>query len=127
MFLIPFLFLFFTPFSLGLLKQDPKTQLTYDNVLLNIEKPFDSDRLLLRRVHAFLERHGFINFGIFKRLEDIVPSKVPVRVIVIGAGISVSRTIIKLSVQAEQCFTSEGTGSRTTVATIWNGRDCSGG
>ncbi|XP_037031800.1 possible lysine-specific histone demethylase 1 [Bradysia coprophila] len=67
---------------------DPKTQLTYENVLLNIEKPFDSDRLLLRRIHAFLERHGFINFGIFKRLTDIVPSKVPIKVIVIGAGIS---------------------------------------
>lgn len=72
--------------------QDPKTQLTHDNALLNIEKPFDSDPLLLRRIHAFLERHGFINFGIFKRLIDIVPSKVPIKVIVIGAGISVSYT-----------------------------------
>lgn len=71
--------------------QDPKTQLTYENVLLKIEKPFDSDRLLLRRIHAFLERHGFINFGIFKRLTDIIPSKVPIKVIVIGAGISVSQ------------------------------------
>lgn len=68
--------------------QDPKTQLTYENALLNIEKPFDSDRLLLRRIHAFLERHGFINFGIFKRLTPIVPNKVPIKVIVIGAGIS---------------------------------------
>ncbi|KAJ6649391.1 Suppressor of variegation 3-3 [Pseudolycoriella hygida] len=68
--------------------EDPKTQLTYEHALQNIEKPFDSDRLLLRRIHAFLERHGFINFGIFKRLQPIVPSRVPIKVIVIGAGIS---------------------------------------
>lgn len=69
---------------------DPKTQLTYENALQNIEKPFDSDRVLLRRIHAFLERHGFINFGIFKRLIPITPNKVSIKVIVIGAGISVS-------------------------------------
>lgn len=90
---------YFVPFATELyndssdrifLFQDPRTQLTYENVLSNIEKPFDSDRLLLRRIHAFLERHGFINFGIFKRLTPIVPTSVPIKVIVVGAGISVS-------------------------------------
>lgn len=70
--------------------EDPKTQLTYENALQNIEKPFDSDRVLLRRIHGFLERHGFINFGLFKRLIPITPNKVSIKVIVIGAGISVS-------------------------------------
>ncbi len=39
------------------------------------------------RVHAYLERHGFINFGVFKRLEPL-PAKRHGRVIIIGAGIS---------------------------------------
>jgi lysine-specific histone demethylase 1 len=25
---------------------------------------------LVNRVHAFLERHGYINFGIYKRLKE---------------------------------------------------------
>lgn len=67
--------------------EDPKIQLTYENALKNIEKPFDSDPHLARRIHEFLERHGFINYGIFKRLKPI-PSKKLAKVIVIGAGIS---------------------------------------
>lgn len=27
-----------------------------------------SDTNLIERIHAFLERHGFINFGVFKRI-----------------------------------------------------------
>uniref|UniRef100_A0A1B0DPR5 Uncharacterized protein n=1 Tax=Phlebotomus papatasi TaxID=29031 RepID=A0A1B0DPR5_PHLPP len=67
--------------------ENPKLQLTFEDALKNIESPFDSDPGLLKNIHAFLERHGFINFGIFKRLRPI-PVKKLAKVIVIGAGIS---------------------------------------
>ncbi|XP_055529942.1 possible lysine-specific histone demethylase 1 [Wyeomyia smithii] len=67
--------------------ENPTIQLTIENTLKNMEQPFDSDPNLVRKVHAFLERHGFINFGIFKRLKPL-PSKKLAKVIVIGAGIS---------------------------------------
>ncbi len=38
------------------------------------------------RVHAFLERHGYINFGIFKRSTAV--SKPTGKVVIIGAGIA---------------------------------------
>lgn len=52
-----------------------------------VEPPYNSDPGLTRRIHAFLERHGFINFGIFKRLKPL-PTKKLGKVIVIGAGIA---------------------------------------
>ncbi|XP_035791206.1 possible lysine-specific histone demethylase 1-like [Anopheles albimanus] len=67
--------------------EDPTVQLTVENALTKMEPPFDSDPALVRKVHAFLERHGFINFGIFKRLKPL-PTKKFAKVIVIGAGIS---------------------------------------
>lgn len=67
--------------------ENPKIQLTAENALKNMEKPFDSDPTLVARVHEFLERHGFINYGIFRRLKPI-PTKKLGKVIVIGAGIS---------------------------------------
>lgn len=67
--------------------EDPKTQLTLEFALKKMEKPFDSDRSLVQKIHEYLERHGFINYGIFKRLKPI-PSKKLGKVIVIGAGIS---------------------------------------
>ncbi|EAA00081.4 AGAP011661-PA, partial [Anopheles gambiae str. PEST] len=67
--------------------EEPTVQLTVENALKKMESPFDSDPSLVRSVHAFLERHGFINFGIFKRLIPL-PVKKHAKVIVIGAGIS---------------------------------------
>ncbi|XP_058063863.1 possible lysine-specific histone demethylase 1 [Anopheles bellator] len=67
--------------------EEPTVQLTVENALLKMEPPFNSDPALVRKVHAFLERHGFINFGIFKRLKPL-PTKKLAKVIVIGAGIS---------------------------------------
>uniref|UniRef100_A0A2M4CZ38 Putative lysine-specific histone demethylase n=1 Tax=Anopheles darlingi TaxID=43151 RepID=A0A2M4CZ38_ANODA len=67
--------------------EDPTVQLTIENTMTKMEPPFDSDPALVRKVHAFLERHGFINFGIFKRLKPL-PTKKFAKVIVIGAGIS---------------------------------------
>ena len=38
------------------------------------------------RIHAFLQRHGYINYGVYRRLTK--PLKQSGHVIVIGAGIS---------------------------------------
>ncbi|XP_001353306.3 possible lysine-specific histone demethylase 1-like [Drosophila pseudoobscura] len=67
--------------------ENPKLQLSFRSALKALPPPFDSEPNLVRRVHSFLERHGFINFGIFKRLVPI-PAKKLGKVIVIGAGIS---------------------------------------
>ncbi|XP_011496060.1 PREDICTED: lysine-specific histone demethylase 1A [Ceratosolen solmsi marchali] len=67
--------------------ENPKQQLLIENSLPAIEPPYNSDPILVRRVHAFLERHGFINFGVFKRLKSL-PTKKLGKVIVIGAGIA---------------------------------------
>lgn len=67
--------------------EDPRTELTAESALQHMEEPFDSDPELLRKVHAYLVRHGFINFGIFKRLKPLPAAKLG-KVIVIGAGIS---------------------------------------
>lgn len=67
--------------------ENPKQQLIIENVVPGIEPPYNSDTPLVHRVHAFLQRNGYINFGIFKRLKPI-PSKKFGKVIVIGAGIA---------------------------------------
>ncbi|XP_046742851.1 lysine-specific histone demethylase 1A isoform X1 [Diprion similis] len=67
--------------------ENPKQQLIIENALPAVEAPYNSDPILVRRVHAFLERHGFINFGVFKRLKPL-PVKKLGTVIVIGAGIA---------------------------------------
>lgn len=66
---------------------NPKQQLLVEHAIEKMEAPFNSDVPLVKRVHAFLERNGFINFGIFKRLKPI-PAKKYGKVIVIGAGIA---------------------------------------
>lgn len=67
--------------------ENPNIQLIFDHCLRDMEPPFNSDPNLLRKIHSFLERHGFINFGIFKRLKPLPTVKLA-KVIVIGAGIS---------------------------------------
>lgn len=61
-------------FQLQLWLENPKQQLIIENALPAIEPPYNSDTVLARRIHAFLERHGFINFGVFKRLKVIIYS-----------------------------------------------------
>lgn len=56
-------------FQLQLWLENPKQQLIVENALPAIEPPYNSDTLLARRIHSFLERYGFINFGVFKRLK----------------------------------------------------------
>lgn len=49
-----------------------------------------SEEQLGPRIHAYLERHGYINFGIYKRTQPIAdyPKPIKVSVVVIGGGIS---------------------------------------
>lgn len=65
----------------------PQVQLTIDNAFFKIEPPYNSDRTLINRIHAFLERYGYINYGIFKVLKPPNPKKYG-KVVVIGAGIA---------------------------------------
>lgn len=53
---------------------------------------FSADGPLVMRVHAFLERFGYINFGIYKRVENLpgkrltvffLPHLLPVHVLVL--------------------------------------------
>ncbi|KRT85676.1 FAD dependent oxidoreductase, partial [Oryctes borbonicus] len=67
--------------------ENPKQQLTIEQVVEDMEPPYNSDEPLVNRVHAFLERNGFINFGVFKRTKPL-PAKKFGKVIVIGAGIA---------------------------------------
>ncbi|GBP82753.1 Lysine-specific histone demethylase 1A, partial [Eumeta japonica] len=71
--------------------EDPKKQLTAEHSVQKMESPYNTDPVLIVRVHAFLERHGFINYGIYERLTPI-PSppkgKCRPKVIIIGAGVS---------------------------------------
>ena len=66
--------------------EDPKQQLTLEDVQKKLQPPWNSDEALTIRVHAFLERHGYINFGLYKRKKPL-PQKTG-KVIVIGAGIA---------------------------------------
>ena len=66
--------------------ENPKGQLTAQDALNRLQPPWNSDEALVIRIHAFLERHGYINFGIFKRTSS--PPQKTGRVIVIGAGIA---------------------------------------
>ncbi|XP_071800838.1 lysine-specific histone demethylase 1A-like [Asterias amurensis] len=81
------LFLYIRNRLLQLWFENPKMQLIFENALPQIEAPYNSDVQLVMRVHAYLERHGLINFGVYKRLKPL-PTKTMGKVLVIGAGIS---------------------------------------
>ena len=66
--------------------ENPKGQLNSPDALKRLQPPWNSDEELVIRIHAFLERHGYINFGIFKK--SSAPPQKTGRVIVIGAGIA---------------------------------------
>lgn len=58
-------------------------------VLLKIQKhfktlmSFSGDTVLVHRVHSYLERHGLINFGIYKRVKPL-PSKKVENIFLVG-------------------------------------------
>jgi len=66
---------------------NPKQQLLLENTVPQVEPPYNSDITLVLRIHSFLERQGYINFGIFKRLK-LPPVIKRGKAIVIGAGIA---------------------------------------
>ncbi|KAK7580778.1 hypothetical protein V9T40_001407, partial [Parthenolecanium corni] len=66
---------------------NPKIQLVQEKAIQMIEAPYNGDANLVSRIHAFLERHGYINFGIFKKTKRVAEKK-SCKVIVIGAGIA---------------------------------------
>ena len=49
--------------------ESPKEELTYSGALSQIEPPYNTDTNLIQRTHAFLARQGYINFGIFRRIQ----------------------------------------------------------
>lgn len=67
--------------------ENVKQQLTFEFILKNIEKPFDIHPVLVKRIYLFLERYGYINFGIFEKIQE-VKVKRREKIIIIGAGIS---------------------------------------
>nr|XP_054753462.1 lysine-specific histone demethylase 1A-like [Lytechinus pictus] len=81
------LFLYIRNRILQLWLENPKVQLTCEIALPQIEAPYNSDVQLIVRVHAYLERHGYINFGVYKRLQP-PPQKSSYKVIIIGSGIA---------------------------------------
>uniref|UniRef100_A0A4W3JJ36 Lysine-specific histone demethylase 1A n=1 Tax=Callorhinchus milii TaxID=7868 RepID=A0A4W3JJ36_CALMI len=80
-------FLYIRNRTLQLWLDNPKVQLTFETTLQQLESPYNSDAVLVHRVHSYLERHGLINFGIYKRVKPL-PSKKTGKVIIIGAGVS---------------------------------------
>nr|CAD7464250.1 unnamed protein product [Timema tahoe] len=55
--------------------ENPKQQLVVEKGLRHIESPYNNDKQLVTRIHAFLDRHGFINFGVFKRVKSLPTKK----------------------------------------------------
>jgi len=66
--------------------ENPRQQLVASDCLGRLAQPWDTDKALVTRIHAFLERHGYINFGMYKRVAP--PAPVKGKVIIIGAGIA---------------------------------------
>uniref|UniRef100_A0A667ZFF3 Lysine-specific histone demethylase n=1 Tax=Myripristis murdjan TaxID=586833 RepID=A0A667ZFF3_9TELE len=70
-------FLYIRNRTLQLWLDNPKIQLTFEATAQQLEAPYNSDAVLVHRIHSYLERHGLINFGIYKRVKPL-----PMRLIV---------------------------------------------
>ncbi|KAI5639470.1 flavin containing amine oxidoreductase domain-containing protein [Phthorimaea operculella] len=71
--------------------ENPKKQLVVEYAVQKMEAPYNGDPALILRTHAFLERHGFINYGMYERITPIPnppKGKPRPKVIIIGAGVS---------------------------------------
>ncbi|KAI1711721.1 flavin containing amine oxidoreductase domain-containing protein [Ditylenchus destructor] len=79
------LFLFYRNKILVLWHLDPIIELTVDDVLKEIPPPYNSDVKLITGVHAFLQRYGYINFGVFM-VRSRMKCEAQRKVVVIGAG-----------------------------------------
>ncbi|XP_065649185.1 lysine-specific histone demethylase 1A isoform X2 [Hydra vulgaris] len=65
-----------------------REELVCETVISNIEPPYNDDVILIKRVHAFLNRYGSINIGVYNVVNKILPLKNAPRIIVVGAGVS---------------------------------------
>uniref|UniRef100_A0A8C9WJT4 Lysine-specific histone demethylase n=1 Tax=Scleropages formosus TaxID=113540 RepID=A0A8C9WJT4_SCLFO len=73
-------FLYIRNRTLQLWLDNPKIQLTYEATVQQLEAPYNSDKMLVHRIHSYLERHGLINFGVYKRVKPL-PSGNPMAVV----------------------------------------------
>uniref|UniRef100_A0A8B9LNF6 Lysine-specific histone demethylase n=1 Tax=Astyanax mexicanus TaxID=7994 RepID=A0A8B9LNF6_ASTMX len=73
-------FLYIRNRTLQLWLDNPKVQLTFESTVQQLEAPYNSDAVLVHRIHSYLERHGLINFGIYKRVKPL-PSGNPMAVV----------------------------------------------
>uniref|UniRef100_A0A4W6ERJ0 Lysine-specific histone demethylase n=1 Tax=Lates calcarifer TaxID=8187 RepID=A0A4W6ERJ0_LATCA len=64
-------FLYIRNRTLQLWLDNPKIQLTFEATAQQLEAPYNSDAVLVHRIHSYLERHGLINFGIYKRVKPL--------------------------------------------------------
>uniref|UniRef100_A0A665W9I8 Lysine-specific histone demethylase n=1 Tax=Echeneis naucrates TaxID=173247 RepID=A0A665W9I8_ECHNA len=64
-------FLYIRNRTLQLWLDNPKIQLTFEATAQQLEAPYNSDAMLVHRIHSYLERHGLINFGIYKRVKPL--------------------------------------------------------
>uniref|UniRef100_A0A671VA39 Lysine-specific histone demethylase n=1 Tax=Sparus aurata TaxID=8175 RepID=A0A671VA39_SPAAU len=64
-------FLYIRNRTLQLWLDNPKIQLTFETTAQQLEAPYNSDAVLVHRIHSYLERHGLINFGIYKRVKPL--------------------------------------------------------
>ncbi|CAJ0592795.1 unnamed protein product [Cylicocyclus nassatus] len=81
------LYLFIRNKILQLWLLEPNVELTSEDAIDQLPIPFNSDRRFVRRIHGFLQRYGFINYGNFHRLASaLVLTSKRKKVIIIGAG-----------------------------------------
>ncbi|MFT7813311.1 lysine-specific histone demethylase 1A isoform X1 [Arapaima gigas] len=73
-------FLYIRNRTLQLWLDNPKIQLTFEATVQQLEAPYNSDKILVHRIHSYLERHGLINFGVYKRVKPL-PSGNPMAVV----------------------------------------------
>lgn len=66
----------------------PREELIIEKVIPNIESPYNDDVILMKRIHAFLDRYGSINIGVYRLLRQPPQLKNAPKIIVIGGGVS---------------------------------------
>lgn len=67
--------------------QDPVHELTTEKAQAAVHLPHPGKSNLVLRVHGYLSRFGYINFGLFQQ-HNPLQGKMPFKVIVVGGGVS---------------------------------------
>jgi lysine-specific histone demethylase 1 len=66
---------------------DPTAQLTTERAQGLVQLPQSGKSNLVLRIHGYLQRYGFINYGVFSR-QNPMHGKMPFKVVVVGGGVS---------------------------------------